>query len=116
MTIGEIDHSNPITLNRFILDEKEIQGSADLSVLFSSIELACKVIASSSKDGKLRLLYEGNPMSFTMEQAGGASTTGTERVFDLCPTHIHQRSPIFLGCKRDVQRVIELYKQFGEEK
>ncbi|KAG2802593.1 Fructose-1,6-bisphosphatase 1 [Phytophthora cactorum] len=72
--------------------------------------------SEKAKDGKLRLLYECNPMSFIMEQAGGASTTGTERVLDLCPTHIHQRSPIFLGCKRDVQRVIELYKQFGEEK
>ncbi|KAG6949633.1 hypothetical protein JG687_00014734 [Phytophthora cactorum] len=71
--------------------------------------------SEKAKDGKLRLLYECNPMSFIMEQAGGASTTGTERVLDLCPTHIHQRSPIFLGCKRDVQRVIELYKQFGEE-
>ncbi|KAG1708814.1 hypothetical protein DVH05_022435 [Phytophthora capsici] len=72
--------------------------------------------SDKSKDGKLRLLYEGNPMSFIMEQAGGASTTGTERVLDLCPTHIHQRSPIFLGCKRDVERVIELYKKFGEQK
>ncbi|GMF13798.1 unnamed protein product [Phytophthora lilii] len=57
--------------------------------------------SDKSKDGKLRLLYECNPMSFIMEQAGGMSTTGTERILDLVPTDIHQRSPIFLGCKRD---------------
>ncbi|KAF4323048.1 hypothetical protein BBO99_00003391 [Phytophthora kernoviae] len=70
--------------------------------------------SSKSKDGKLRLLYECNPMSFIMEQAGGMSTTGTDRVLDLVPTSIHQRSPIFLGCKRDVQRVIDLYKEYGQ--
>ncbi|RLN70181.1 hypothetical protein BBJ28_00000268 [Nothophytophthora sp. Chile5] len=70
--------------------------------------------SDKSKDGKLRLLYEGNPMSFIMEQAGGMSTTGTERVLDLVPTDIHQRSPIFLGCKRDVQRVIDLYKEYSK--
>ncbi|GAB9471673.1 hypothetical protein Gpo141_00008876 [Globisporangium polare] len=66
---------------------------------------------SKSKDGKLRLLYEANPMSFIVEQAGGISTTGTQRVLDLIPTHIHERSSIFLGCKRDVNRVLELYAQ-----
>ncbi|DAZ96360.1 TPA: hypothetical protein N0F65_008010 [Lagenidium giganteum] len=64
---------------------------------------------SKSKNGKLRLLYEANPMSFIVEQAGGLSTTGTMRVLDILPTDIHQRSSIFLGCKRDVERVIELY-------
>ncbi|GLD96335.1 hypothetical protein PINS_up005018 [Pythium insidiosum] len=64
-----------------------------------------------SKDGKLRLLYEANPMSFIVEQAGGMSTTGTQRVLDIVPTDIHQRSSIFLGCERDVKRVLELYAQ-----
>ncbi|KAF0695687.1 Aste57867_13509 [Aphanomyces stellatus] len=64
-----------------------------------------------SKSGKLRLLYEANPMSFIVEQAGGISTTGTKRVLDLIPTSIHERSPIFLGCKRDVNRILELYGQ-----
>ncbi|KUF88372.1 hypothetical protein AM588_10001791 [Phytophthora nicotianae] len=67
--------------------------------------------STKAKDGKLRLLYECNPMSFIMEQAGGMSTTGTQRTLDLVPTDIHQRSPIFLGCKRDVERVIALYKE-----
>lgn len=62
-------------------------------------------------DGKLRLLYEGNPMSFIVEQAGGKSSTGHARVLDIVPTHIHQKCPIVIGCTRDVDRVLELYKQ-----
>uniref|UniRef100_K3WLA5 Fructose-1,6-bisphosphatase, cytosolic n=1 Tax=Globisporangium ultimum (strain ATCC 200006 / CBS 805.95 / DAOM BR144) TaxID=431595 RepID=K3WLA5_GLOUD len=69
---------------------------------------------SKSKDGKLRLLYEANPMSFIVEQAGGLATTGTQRVLDLVPTHIHERSPIFLGSKRDVNRVLELYAEHSK--
>jgi fructose-1,6-bisphosphatase I len=64
-----------------------------------------------SKNGKLRLLYECNPMSFLIEKAGGAATTGTQRILDIEPTSIHQRSPIFLGCKRDVERITGLYQQ-----
>ena len=54
---AQVDHSNPITLSRFILGEKEIQGNADLSVLFTSIELACKVIASAVRRAGLTGLY-----------------------------------------------------------
>lgn len=64
-----------------------------------------------SKNGKLRLLYEGNPMSMIIEQAGGVATTGTERVLDVVPTDIHQRVPIFLGCKRDVEKIIQLHQE-----
>ncbi|KAG0139012.1 hypothetical protein CROQUDRAFT_55364, partial [Cronartium quercuum f. sp. fusiforme G11] len=56
-----------------------------------------------SKTGKLRILYEGFPMAFLTEQAGGVATTGTERVLDVVPTDIHQRIPIFLGSKEDVE-------------
>lgn len=52
-----VDHSNPITLSRFILAEKEIQSNSDLSLIFSSIELACKVIASSVRRAGLTGLY-----------------------------------------------------------
>ncbi|KDO33127.1 fructose-1,6-bisphosphatase [Saprolegnia parasitica CBS 223.65] len=64
-----------------------------------------------SKTGKLRMLYEAIPMSFIVEQAGGLSTNGTTRVLDLNPTHIHERTGIFLGCKRDVNRILALYAQ-----
>lgn len=64
-----------------------------------------------SKDGKLRLLYEANPMSLIMEEAGGVATTGTQRVLDIVPKSIHERAPVFLGCKRDVDRVIQLFRE-----
>jgi len=60
-------------------------------------------------NGKLRLLYEGAPMSFIMEQAGGLSTTGTERVMEITPDVVHQRVPIVMGSKNDVQEVIDAY-------
>ncbi len=60
-------------------------------------------------NGKLRLLYEGAPMSFIMEQAGGVSTTGTERVLEITPEFVHQRVPIIMGSKNDVEEVIEAY-------
>jgi len=59
--------------------------------------------------GKLRLLYEGAPMSFIMEQAGGLSTTGTERVMEVSPEIVHQRVPTIMGSKNDVQEVIDAY-------
>ncbi len=62
-----------------------------------------------SPNGKLRLLYEGNPMSMVMEQAGGMSTTGTTRIMDIVPTSIHERQPIYIGCTRDVQMIVELF-------
>lgn len=57
------------------------------------------------KPGKLRLLYEANPMSFLVEQAGGASTNGTQRMMDVKPTKLHQRVPVFMGSKNEVERV-----------
>jgi fructose-1,6-bisphosphatase I len=58
-----------------------------------------------------RLMYECNPMAYIIEKAGGLATTGTERVLDIKPTSIHQRVPVFIGSKLDVEDVIELYKQ-----
>jgi fructose-1,6-bisphosphatase I len=60
-------------------------------------------------NGKLRLLYEGAPMSFIMEQAGGVSTTGTQRVMEIAPEAVHQRVPIIMGSRNDVQEVIDAY-------
>eukprot|EP00510_Aplanochytrium_minuta_P005410 CAMPEP_0184013084 /NCGR_PEP_ID=MMETSP0954-20121128/4812_1 /TAXON_ID=627963 /ORGANISM="Aplanochytrium sp, Strain PBS07" /LENGTH=335 /DNA_ID=CAMNT_0026293225 /DNA_START=45 /DNA_END=1052 /DNA_ORIENTATION=+ len=62
-----------------------------------------------TKSGKLRLLYEGNPMAFIIEQAGGKATTGTQRILDVVPKDIHERVPTILGCKRDVDMVLEEY-------
>ncbi|HCA64655.1 MAG TPA: fructose-bisphosphatase class I, partial [Pseudomonas sp.] len=57
------------------------------------------------KAGKLRLMYEANPMSMIIEQAGGAATTGTQRILEIQPQSLHQRVPVFLGSKEEVERV-----------
>ena len=57
------------------------------------------------KPGKLRLMYEANPMSFLIEQAGGAATDGRQRILDIQPTQLHQRVAVFLGSKNEVERV-----------
>ncbi len=64
---------------------------------------------TKNTSGKLRLLYEGAPMSFIMEQAGGLSTTGTQRVMEITPEFVHQRVPIVMGSKNCVQEVIDAY-------
>ena len=48
-------------------------------------------------EGKLRLMYEANPMAFLMEQAGGRAETGVGPILDVKPTHVHQRVPVILG-------------------
>ncbi len=63
------------------------------------------------KGGKLRLMYEANPMSFIVEQAGGAASTGRERILDVVPTALHQRVPVILGSKSEVERVIAYHRQ-----
>ena len=57
------------------------------------------------KPGKLRLMYEANPMSFIIEQAGGMATNGHERILDIQPTSLHQRVAVFLGSKEEVEPV-----------
>jgi fructose-1,6-bisphosphatase I len=62
----------------------------------------------NNPDGKLRLLYEANPMAFLFEAAGGAATDGTHRILDLMPHSVHQRTALALGSARDV----EVFGQF----
>jgi len=62
------------------------------------------------KPGKLRLMYEANPMAWLVEQAGGAATNGQQRILDIQPTELHQRVSVFLGSKNEVQRVTALHQ------
>jgi fructose-1,6-bisphosphatase I len=62
------------------------------------------------KAGKLRLLYEANPMSFIVEQAGGVSSTGYERIMEMTPENLHQRVPVILGSKNEVEVVLGYHK------
>ncbi len=61
--------------------------------------------------GKLRLLYEANPMAFIVEQAGGAATTGRERMLEVTPTRLHQRVPVILGSRNEVERVTGYHRE-----
>ena len=58
-----------------------------------------------NKPGKLRLMYEANPMAWLIEQAGGAATNGKERILDIQPTKLHERVSVILGSKNEVERV-----------
>ncbi|HEY1042717.1 MAG TPA: class 1 fructose-bisphosphatase [Telluria sp.] len=62
-------------------------------------------VRDTSKPGKLRLMYEANPMAFIVEQAGGAATDGVRRIMDIEPAQLHQRVPVFLGSKEEVDVV-----------
>ena len=64
-----------------------------------------------SKAGRLRLLYEANPMAFIVEQAGGACSTGRQRILELIPSSLHQRVPLILGSKNEVERVIRYHQE-----
>jgi fructose-1,6-bisphosphatase I len=65
----------------------------------------------ASMPGKLRLMYEANPMSFIIEQAGGAATDGSQRILEIQPTSLHQRVPVFLGSKEEVERVTAYHQE-----
>jgi fructose-1,6-bisphosphatase I len=64
---------------------------------------------TKDKGGKLRLMYEANPMSFIVEQAGGAASTGRERILDIAPAKLHQRVPVILGSKNEVEKVVSYH-------
>jgi fructose-1,6-bisphosphatase I len=63
------------------------------------------------KEGRLRLMYEANPMAFIVEQAGGAATDGRQRILDLQPTALHQRVGVVLGSKNEVERVTRYHAE-----
>jgi len=63
------------------------------------------------KPGKLRLMYEANPMSWLIEQAGGAATNGTRRIVEIIPTQLHERVSVFLGSKNEVDRIAQYHQE-----
>mgnify|MGYP002775358336 FL=1 len=63
------------------------------------------------KPGKLRLMYEANPMSWLIEQAGGAATNGHQRILDIQPTKLHERVSVILGSKNEVERVTSYHAE-----
>ncbi|AKD37835.1 fructose-1,6-bisphosphatase [Pasteurella multocida subsp. multocida OH4807] len=69
--------------------------------------------ATNYPNGKLRLLYEGNPMAFLAEQAGGLATDGHQRILDIKPSALHQRVPLFVGSKEMVKKAQDFMAKFS---
>jgi fructose-1,6-bisphosphatase I len=65
----------------------------------------------AAQGGKLRLMYEANPMAFIVEQAGGAASTGHCNIMDIQPRSLHQRIPVILGSKNEVAIVAGYHKK-----
>ncbi len=65
---------------------------------------------SKGLGGKLRLMYEASPMSLIVEQAGGMSSTGRERILDIKPTGLHQRVPVILGSRNEILRIDDYHR------
>lgn len=70
--------------------------------------------ATNYPNGKLRLLYEGNPMAFLAEQSGGLATDGYNRILDIIPTALHQRVPLFIGSKEMVEKAQDFMNEFKD--
>ena len=66
------------------------------------------------KPGRLRLLYEANPMAFLVEQAGGAASTGRARMLEVAPEGLHQRVPVILGSKEEVERIARYHAEYDQ--
>jgi fructose-1,6-bisphosphatase I len=64
--------------------------------------------------GKLRLMCEAAPMAFIVEQAGGLAIDGSRRILDITPDNLHQRVPLFVGSKKDVEQVLEIYSKASQ--
>jgi len=62
------------------------------------------------KGGRLRLLYEANPMSFIVEQAGGMASTGYQRILEISPQQLHQRVPVILGSSNELSRIVDYHR------
>jgi fructose-1,6-bisphosphatase I len=63
---------------------------------------------TQSPKGKLRLLYECNPLAFVVQQAGGSASDGVQDIMDIVPTELHQRSPLYIGSREDVETAREI--------
>jgi fructose-1,6-bisphosphatase I/sedoheptulose-1,7-bisphosphatase len=69
----------------------------------------------ASKPGRLRLLYEGNPIGFVMEQAGGRASTGRQPILNVAPSALHQRVPLVFGSRHEVERIERYHREPAHE-
>jgi fructose-1,6-bisphosphatase I len=89
-------------------------GDVHRTILYGGI--FCYPDDAKSKEGKLRYLYEAAPMAFLVEQAGGIATTGEGRILDVVPKKLHQRVPVFLGSKEEVELLLSFRAKSGNNK
>lgn len=68
-----------------------------------------------AKPGKLRLMYEVNPVAFLIEQAGGSASTGRQRALDVVPSDVHQRISFVFGAREEVELIEDYHSQIYEE-
>lgn len=68
---------------------------------------------SRARGGKLRLMYEANPMAMLVEEAGGLAITGRERILDVVPQRLHQRIPVMLGSRDEIERLLRYHERAG---
>ena len=102
---GETQKKRDIVSNEILLEANEWGGH--LAALGSGEMEDPHPIPHRYPKGEylLRLMYEANPMAMIVEQAGGAATDGHQRILDIQPEKLHQRVPVFLGSKNEVERV-----------
>ncbi|XP_053611903.1 fructose-1,6-bisphosphatase 1 [Plodia interpunctella] len=112
----------PEGLRRYVADKKnpktgKAYGARYVGSMVADVHRTIKYggiflypATKSAPNGKLRLLYECNPMSFIVNEAGGLSTDGRGSVLELVPTSIHQRAPCYLGSKKDVEELLTYLK------
>ena len=67
---------------------------------------------AKTPNGKLRLLYEASPMAFVIEQAGGYASNGRQRILDVLPSSLHQRTPLFIGNRELVEKAEEFIAKY----
>ena len=72
----------------------------------------------ANRQGRLRLMYEGNPIAMLIEQAGGRASTGRGRILEVEPERLHQRVPLIVGSQNEVARVEQYHREYdrGEDK
>ena len=92
-----------------------IEEQRDKHHINADLRLLIEVVARDLKPGKLRLMYEANPMAFIVEQAGGMATDGLMRILDIVPTSLHQRVPVFLGSKNEIERVTQYHHAAAQD-
>jgi fructose-1,6-bisphosphatase I len=109
-TLTTGDGENPYT-SRYI---GSLVADAHRTLLYGGIFMYPTDYKDPKKPkGKLRMLYEASPFSMIFEQAGGMATDGVNRILDIQPKELHQRTPLYIGSKHEVGQVAEFIKQFG---